>query len=53
MKKLNYLLVIFILSACSSVKLADSWKRKDCINYAPHNVLIVGLSQNLPATKNI
>lgn len=47
MKKIVFLLTIFLLSACSSTRLVDSWRSQNHPDYSPKKVLVVGLTENI------
>jgi hypothetical protein len=51
MKVFKVLLMATIISACSSTKLADSWKNPDYKVFNPKNILIVGVTPNLEVRK--
>lgn len=49
MKKLIILILIALVSSCTSTQLTDSWKNPDIETYAPSKVLVVGLTSNIEA----
>ncbi len=49
MKKISFLLVIFIVSSCGSTRLVDSWKNPEFNAFTPKNVMIIGVTQNTTA----
>ena len=51
MKKITLLLLIVLLTSCSSTQLVESWKNPDIDSYVPNKVLIVGLTSEMDARK--
>ncbi len=51
MKKITFLLLIILLTSCSSTQLVESWKNPDIDSYEPNKVLIVGLTSEMDARK--
>lgn len=51
MKKLVFILVLFILSGCSSTKFVDSWRSKEITSFKPNRILVIGVTDNLTARK--
>lgn len=51
MKLLYGIVAMCFLSSCSSIRMIDSWKSGEYINYQPKKVLIVGITGNLTARK--
>ncbi|MEX2350167.1 MAG: hypothetical protein WD554_04755 [Flavobacteriaceae bacterium] len=49
MKTILFIFSILMLSACSSVRLVDSWKPNEKEPFAPEKILVVGVTQNLTA----
>lgn len=49
MKKLLIILLIGILSACSSIRVVDSWKSDEVLFFKPQKLLVIGMSDNLTA----
>ncbi|PKV50640.1 hypothetical protein ATE84_2703 [Aquimarina sp. MAR_2010_214] len=51
MRKVIYILIIVMLSSCSSVRVVDSWKNDEILVFKPKKLLILGVTQNLTARK--
>jgi hypothetical protein len=51
MKKLVFILVLFILLGCSSTKFVDSWRNKEITSFKPNRILVIGVTDNLTARK--
>jgi len=51
MKSIYYIAALLLLTACSTVKMTDTWVNKEYTNYQPKKLLIVGLTDNLLARK--
>lgn len=52
MKKLvSLLILIMLISSCSSTKVVDSWRNKAINKFQPKKVLILGMTDNLTARK--
>lgn len=48
MKASIYILVILLLTSCSSTRVTDSWVSETHKNYKPKKILIIGLTDNNP-----
>lgn len=51
MKSFYYIVVLLLLTGCSTARMTDTWVNKEYANYQPKKVLIVGLTDNLIARK--
>ncbi|TDS16817.1 hypothetical protein DFQ03_1305 [Maribacter caenipelagi] len=51
MKKTGYILMIVLLTACSSTRFIDSWKNKEITVFKPEKMLVIGMTNNLTARK--
>nr|WP_321247884.1 hypothetical protein [uncultured Psychroserpens sp.] len=51
MKVSIYLVLVLLLTGCSSTRINDSWVNKDYVDYQPKKVLIVGLTDNVIARR--
>ena len=49
MKKTLFVLLLFLVSNCTSTHLVESWKNPDIDSYVPTKVLVVGLTTNIEA----
>ncbi|WP_347925582.1 hypothetical protein [Pontimicrobium sp. SW4] len=51
MKSFYYIVIVLLLTSCTTIKMTDTWVNKEYTNYQPKKVLIVGLTGNLIARK--
>ena len=52
MKNIVMLLLIFILSSCSSTKLVNQWKSQDTPVYEANKILVVGMSSDIEVRRS-
>ncbi|MFD2564392.1 hypothetical protein [Aquimarina rubra] len=51
MKKTIFVVLVLLLSACSSVRVVDSWKNEEVLFFKPQKLMVLGVTQNLTARK--
>ena len=51
MKKLVIIVLLIVLTGCSSAQFVDSWKNPETISFNPKKALLVGITDNLTARK--
>lgn len=51
MKKLVIIIVLIVLTGCSSTQFVDSWKNPETTSFNPKKALVVGITDNLTARK--
>lgn len=49
MKKLLIVLLAGLFSACSSIRVVDSWKNDEHLSFKPQKLLVIGMTDNLTA----
>lgn len=49
MKKVGYLLIVFILTSCASTHITNSWKNPEFKTFKPKNIMVIGVTQNTTA----
>jgi len=51
MKKVIIVLLVILVSGCSTTRLVDSWKNEKVVMFKPQKVMVIGMAQNLTARK--
>lgn len=51
MKKFVLVIVLIVLTGCSSAQFVDSWKNPETTSFNPKKALVVGITDNLTARK--
>jgi len=51
MKKIVIIIVLIVLTGCSSTQFVDSWKNPETTSFNPKKALVVGITDNLTARK--
>lgn len=51
MKKALVLLLLYVVSGCSTIRVVDSWKNDEVLFFKPQKLLVVGVTDNLTARK--
>ncbi|WP_299215325.1 hypothetical protein [uncultured Aquimarina sp.] len=51
MRKSIFIVLVLLLSACSSVHVVDSWKNEEVLFFKPQKLMVLGVTQNLTARK--
>ncbi|MGO4918028.1 hypothetical protein [Maribacter spongiicola] len=51
MKTTGYIILVVLLTSCSSTRFIDSWKNKEITVFKPEKMLVIGITNNLTARK--